>query len=155
MHVERMTRSMMMLTLNYRLIIANRSPRTLRDVAIAADMISSSRSRAMEAQLAGLETRLPYLGMIDRIGPHQSASFAGSIQLPIGEVEAFYQGQTPLCIPLMRLRVDGGILEPHVRNFVIGLGSGIAGGRVHPLPLSGPPGSYDGVQGRTLEPVTA
>ena len=151
LEVEQLMRSLMMLTVNYRVAISNRSNRALRDIAISADLITSSRALPMEQQLASATTQLPPGGALDRIGPHQSASVAGRLQLPVSEIEVFAQGQLPICMPLIRLRVEGSDFGPELRTFLVGPGSPNVGGRVHPLPLSGPPGGYDNIRARALE----
>ena len=147
---EQLMRSMMMLTLNYRLIIANRSDAPLQSIRIAADLISAKRAAPVEQQLATTSAKLPYNGQLDRVGPQQTATISGQLQLPLSEVEVFQQGQTPLCVPLARFRVDAEGIEPQLRTFLVGLGSNNIGGKVHPLPLSGPPGGYEGVRVRPL-----
>ncbi|MGQ7828531.1 hypothetical protein [Altererythrobacter sp. Z27] len=151
LEVEQLMRSLMMLTVNYRVTISNRSNRALRDIAISADLITSSRALPMEQQLASATSQLPSSGALDRIGPHQSASVTGKLQLPVSEIEVFAQGQLPICMPLVRLRVEGSDFGPELRTFLVGPGSPNAGGRVHPLPLSGPPGGYDNIRTRALE----
>lgn len=141
----------MALTLKYRLTIANRSDWAVRDLVISADLVSARRNLPMEQQLASGATRLAAAANIDRIGPQQTATITGELRLPISEIEIFQQGQMPLCVPLARLRIEGAGIEPQLRNFLVGLGSGAIGGRVHPLPLSGPPGGYEGAQIRPLD----
>ncbi|WP_206520205.1 hypothetical protein [Altererythrobacter sp. BO-6] len=151
LEVEQLTRSFMALTLKYRLTLANRSDRTLRDLAVSADLASARRNLPVEQQIATAETNLPTNAALDRLGPHQSATVSGELRLPISAVELFQQGQVPLCVPMARLRIEGEGMEPHLATYLVGIGSGVAGGRVHPLPLNGPPGSYDGVQVRPLD----
>lgn len=148
---EQLLRSVMMLTLNYRLVIANRSDRPVRDISISADLISARRAEPVERQLATASVQLPHNAKLDRIGPHQTATVTGQLQLQLSEIEVFQQGQLPLCVPLARFRIDGTGIEPQLRTFLVGLGSNAIGGKVHPLPLTGPPGSYEGVRARPLE----
>lgn len=148
---EQLMRSVMMLTLHYRLIIANRSDVPLQNIRIAADLISARRAAPVEQQLATSDAKLPYSAQVDRIGPQQTATFSGQLQLPLSEIEIFQQGQTPLCVPLARFRVDAEGIETQLRTFLVGLGSNDIGGKVHPLPLSGPPGGYEGVRVRSLD----
>ena len=148
---EQLMRSMMMLTLHYRLIIANRSDVPLHSIRIAADLISARRAAPVEQQLATSASKLPYNALVDRVGPQQTATISGHLQLPLSEIEIFQQGQTPLCVPLGRFRVDAEGIETQLRTFLVGLGSNSIGGKVHPLPLSGPPGGYEGVRVRPLE----
>lgn len=151
LEVLRLTRSLMALTLKFRLTVTNRSDKAARELTIAADLASARRNAPVEQQLATGATRLTAIGEIARIGPHQGATLEGELQLPIDRIEVFQQGQVPLCVPLVRLRISGENPAPHLRTFVVGLGSSSPAGRVHPLPLSGPPGSYEGVRAKPLD----
>ncbi|MFZ9395630.1 MAG: hypothetical protein ACO25F_06150, partial [Erythrobacter sp.] len=106
LEIEQLMRSVMMLTLTYRLTISNRSDQPLRGVAVAADLISSSHALPAEQQLATDTTQLAPAGEIEWIGAHQSRGVSGTLQLPLSSVEVFRQGQLPLCAPLLRLRID-------------------------------------------------
>lgn len=150
LEIVQLMRSVMMLTLTYRVTIANRADQALREVRVAADLISSSRRLPAQQQIATPATQLPPAGRFERIGPHQSAVVSGTLQLPLNAVEVFRQGRLPLCAPLLRLRVEIDGIEPALRTWLIGIGSAQAAGRVHPLPLSGPPGGYDNVRAREL-----
>ncbi len=151
LEVERLTRSMMALTLNFRVTIANRSDRAVRDLAVSADMVSARRNLPVEQQVATIAAQLPPIATVERVGPHQSAVVSGELRLPISEIELFQQGQVPLCVPLARLRVDNPQVEPLLRTFLIGLGTGSVGARVHPLPLNGPPSGYEGALAKALD----
>ena len=148
-------RSVMMLTLTYRLTLSNRSDQPLRGVMVAADLISSSRALPAEQQLATATCQLPPSGAIDWIGAHQSRSLTGTLQLPLSTIEVFRQGQLPLCVPLLRLRIECEGLAPDLRTYLVGIGSAQPGGRVHPLPLAGPPSGYDNARVRELAPAVA
>ena len=146
-----MMRSVMMLTLKFQVELANRQDRALRDVRVQADLISAKRGLPMDQQMASAQSTLAELGQTDRIGPHQMGSLGGQLQLPLSEIEVFRQGQTPLCMPLLRLRIEAEGIEPQFHTFLIGLAALQPGGRLQPLPLSGPPGGYDGVQAKRLD----
>lgn len=149
--VDNMMRSVMMLTLKFHVELANRQDRALRDVRVQADLISAKRGLPMDQQMASAQSTLAELGQTDRIGPHQMGSLGGQLQLPLSEIEVFRQGQTPLCVPLLRLRIEAEGIEPQFHTFLIGLAALQPGGRLQPLPLSGPPGGYDGVQAKRLD----
>jgi len=149
--VDNMMRSVMMLTLKFQVELANRQDRALRDVRVQADLISAKRGLPMDQQMASAQSTLAELGQTDRIGPHQMGSLGGQLQLPLSEIEVFRQGQTPLCVPLLRLRIEAEGIEPQFHTFLIGLAALQPGGRLQPLPLSGPPGGYDGVQAKRLD----
>ncbi len=143
--IESLSRSFRMVTLNYRIQIANRSARTMRDLGFAADLVSAARGNGAGDQLATTMLKLPAAGEIDRIGPHQSRSISAKVQMPVESIEVFAQGQVPMFIPLLRLKLHGAEIEAQAQTYAIGLG-GVAEGRVNPLPLNDPLGSYKGVR---------
>lgn len=151
LEIESLTRSLMMMTARYSLSIANRSDNALRDLKVSADLISARRDVPMEQQVASLECELPQASTIARVGPQQIGTYRGQLQLPVNEIEVFRQGQTPLCVPLVRIRLEAEGMAPQCHTFLVGIGAGHMGGRVQPLPLSGPPGGFEGVQTKRIE----
>lgn len=145
-----MMRSVMMLTLKFNVELANRQDRALRGVRVHADLISAKHGLPMEQQMASAQSSLGELGQTDRIGPHQMGTLSGQLQLPLSEIEVFRQGRTPLCIPLLRLQINAEGIEPQFHTYLIGLAALQPGGRLQPLPLSGPPGGFEGVQAKRL-----
>ncbi|MDJ0641968.1 MAG: hypothetical protein QNJ15_04045 [Erythrobacter sp.] len=97
------SRSVMMFMLDYRLNIANRSGTAARDLAVTAQLTCAQRG----------ESNAPSLGAgqpvetIERIGPHQSRSVSGQLQIPLTEVQAIRQGQKPIFIPLLHVTIAG------------------------------------------------
>lgn len=150
LEVQTVSRSFMMLTVKYHLAIANRSDRALRDLAIHADLTSAHRNIAQDAQLASLSSDIALVETIERIGPHQSRAITGNLQIPVQDLAVFAQGQTPMVVPLIRLRAESSNADPVVQTFVVGIPSNPIGGRFQPLSLDGPPGSYQGVQAKAL-----
>lgn len=148
--IESAMRSMMMLTVKYHLSIANRSDRALRDVTISGDLISARRTAGMGEQLANAATQLPETATVERIGPHQTRSVTGTLQLAIQQIEVLRQGSTPMFVPLLRIKVEGDGIDPFVETYAVGVGNATAGARLHPLPLNGPPGSYQGVRAKPI-----
>jgi len=149
--VGSMMRSVMMLTLKFGVELANRQDRALRNIRVSADLTSAKRGLPMEQQMASTQSELNALGQSDRIGPHQTGTVNGQLQLPLNEIEVFRQGQMPLCVPLLRLRVEAEGIEPQFLTFLIGQAALQPGGRLQPLPLAGPPGGMEGVQAKRLE----
>lgn len=145
------TRSVMMFTLVWRLNIANRSDRALND-AKAAVQIVCARASAGSGPSAGAAQGLE---SIARIGPQQTRSLTGTVQLPLSAITPLRQGQTPLFIPLVHVTLEADGLPAMTRSFVIGTPS--ASGRVHPIPLDQPPGGIAGLvaQAITLPPPAA
>ena len=151
LEIESLTRSLMMMTARYSISIANRSDNAMRDLKVSADLISARRDVPMEQQVASLECELPQASTIERIGPQQIGTYRDQLQLAVNEIEVFRQGQTPLCIPLVRIRLEAEGMAPQCHTFLLGIGAGHVGGRVQPLPLSGPPGGFEGVQTKRIE----
>jgi len=148
LEVTSVSRSVMMVTVHIRLAIANRSDRALRDLAIAADLVSARRG---EDQRAGPATQLPEAARIERIGPHQTGRIEATLQLPVGSLEVMFQGQVPMFVPLVRVKISGPAIEDRYQTYVVGVGAGMQGSRLHPLPLNGPPGSYQSIGARPVD----
>ena len=149
--VQGFTRSMMMVTVKFSLSIANRSDIAMRDVRICADLVSARRQLPMEQQVATESIELPQVAEIERIGPQQARSVKGTLQLPVDSIEPFFQGKTPLFVPLARLCVECAGAEPHLQTYVVGMGSVVSVGKVSPIPLNTPPGNVQGVMARALD----
>ena len=149
--VERLMRSVMMLTLKFDVQLANRQEHALRDIRMSAELISARRGLSMELQTASAGSSLQRIGQAARIGPNQTGTIRGQLQMPIGDFEVFRQGQIPFCVPILLLRLEAEGIEPQHHTFLIGLAPTQPDGRVQPLPLSGPPGGYDGVIAKRLE----
>jgi hypothetical protein len=150
-YVVSLTRSLRMVTVKYRLSVSNRSDRAMRDIAIAADLVSARRDAPAASQVASAETGLPASAAIERIGPHQTRSVEASLQMPLADVSVIQQGQLVMFVPLLRMRIESEGRAPLTRTFILGIDGGAIGGRLHPLPLSGPPGGYEGVRARALD----
>ncbi len=150
LEVERVTRSMMMLSVKYHLVIANRADRAMRDLQVHADLTSAKRGTSEEGQLASVETELPIADTVERIGPNQSRTIKGTLQIPIQDLSIFPHGRHPAVVPLIRVRVSGETVDPVAKTYVVGLPSDAMGARFLPLSLDGPPGGYEGVRAKAL-----
>ncbi len=140
------TRSLMMLTLEFRLELANRSDRAVRDIAIAGKLSSAQRGETNAAPLASGQP----LAEIARIGPHQSRSITAQLQLPFAQVRPILQGNKPLLIPLLHFTIEGKGCPAMTCSYVVGSPSLTGSGRVHPLPFDGPPGSLSGLRSQVI-----
>ena len=65
--------------------------------------------------------------------------------MPVETVQVFAQGQVPMFIPLLRLRIESPDIGKQAQTMALGLG-GITESRVNPLPFNNPLGSYQGVR---------
>jgi len=145
------TRSLMMFTLRYRITLANRTDRAVNDLAVAVTLASAQRGADKGAALAAAPgTSEP----IARIGPHQSRSLSGEVQMPLAAITPVMQGRTPLFIPLLHVTLEGQGQPAQTRSFVIGT-PGQLEGRVQPLRLDMPPGSVPALRARPIEAPTA
>lgn len=130
------TRSFMMLTVEFRLEVANRSNSAVRDLTVAAKLACARKGGANGAPIAGGQP----VAEIDRLGPQQSRVITGQLQLPLAEISPIKQGSTPLFIPLMHVTLEGKGRPAMDRSFVLGTPSAASIERVHPLSFDGPPG---------------
>lgn len=145
------TRSLMMFTLRYRLTIANRSEQAVTDLSAVIQLAcarASSGARSGTAPNAPPPGSAQALAQIDRVGPHQSRSITGEVQLPLSAIVPLRQGTRPLFVPLVRATIEGKHQGALTKNFVIGTPS--ASGRVHPIPLDVPAGAVDGLVAQVI-----
>lgn len=140
------TRSLMMFTLEYRLTFTNRSDRAVRDLAVSAQL-ASARS---DVAVAGTNAGGRQVGTIERIGPHQTRSLSGQMQLPLADIRAILQGRKPIFVPLLHLMLESPGQEPLNRSYVVGTPSAASQGRLHPIPLDTPPGGVPGLKAREV-----
>lgn len=140
------TRSVMMFRLNFHLNLTNRSDRAVNDLAVAVQLASAQTGQNNSAPIAAAR----YLAQVERIGPHQSRSVSGEVQMPLSAIVPIMQGQTPLFIPLVHVTLEGEGQQALARSFVIGSPSGGRDGRVQPLNLQQTPGSLPGLKARAI-----
>ncbi len=144
------TRSMMMLTIDYRLNVANRSERAIRDLAVSPELTTARRDQPAipgPSQQQGARSTKK----IARIGPHQSEAISGTVQLPVAEIRPIMQGRKPLYVPLLHFELALEQLAPISHSFVIGLPSETSTTRLHPISLDVPPGGLPPLLARKLE----
>ncbi len=142
--------SVMNLTLECRIVIANRSDQPARDLTLFGDL---STARAGEERMTYGQGKP--IEAIDRIGPRQIRRIRTMLQLPLREINAIRQGERPVFVPLAHIRVEGSPDIEFARSFVIGSRSAANRGRLHPLPLDVSPGGVHGLIAQPVrEPVT-
>ncbi len=140
------SRSLMTFTLRYRITLANRSERAVNDLALAVQLTTARQGQSNAAPLAAARS----IARVERIGPHQSRSVTGEVQLPFAEIAPVIQGRIRLFIPLLHVTVEGEGQQRLVRSFVIGT-PGMAEGRVQPLRMDILPGSLPDLRARAIE----
>lgn len=137
----RLDRSMMNATVGYRVTLRNRTAQPLGGVAVEADLVSASRERPAEAQLASPAQALTPRHTAERLAPGQSLRFEGQVRLPLAEASAIWQGRVGLLVPLLRVRALADGAAPVATTLVIGRSEGAAA-RPQPFRLDEPPRSY-------------
>ena len=136
------SRSLMMFTIEYRLEIANRSTRAVRDLQVTTRLGYPGRTGEEAALAPGAE----HGEILPRIGPHQSRSVTGTLRLPLSEIAPIRQGASPLLIPLIHLILEGAGYPRETRVFVAGTPSPANLGRLQPIRLDTTPGGIAGVR---------
>ena len=145
-------RSVMMVSLDYRLEVTNRSAHAVRDLAITL-RLGYPGSRAENGALADTaEDRQT----IPRIGPHQSRSITGTLRLPVAAIAPLRQGRAPLLIPLVDALLSAADQADNKRLFVVGTPSRGNPGRLQPIRLDTAPGGIAGLRAlRVNAPASA
>jgi hypothetical protein len=149
LHVDKATRSVRMFTLEFTLTIVNRSDRAIRGLTLAGQLTSAQRGVANAPSLA---LNRP-IATIERIGPHQSHTLAGQLQLAMAEINVLKQRTMPVFIPLLHATLDGAEHPASTTSFVIGTPSTASQTRLHPIVLDGPPGPVDGLRANPIKPL--
>ncbi len=144
------TRSLRMFTVDYRLRVANRSARAVRELAVTPEL-SSARKGNDELRGPAVAHGTGETVRIDRVGPHQSEVITGTVQLPVGEIRPLLQGSKPLFVPIMKVQLRLPGLAPAVHTFIIGLPSATSATRLHPLELDLPPGGLPRLETRKVD----
>lgn len=145
------SRSVMMFTVEFRLTLANRSDVAVRDIAVSAQLTSAQKGKVNAASLTAAQP----LETIERIGPQQSRTVSGTLQLPMREVRALRQGEKPLFIPLLHVTLDGAGQRADATSFVIGTPSQTNQLRLHPIALDTPVGSIPGLRANAIRTFEA
>jgi len=146
---ERLSVSLVNATLNYRIIVTNRSAAPLGPMAVAADMIGAHASLPEEMQLAqdgrGLELRHE----VPPLGPGETAELRGDLRLPLAEVTPIRSGNATLLVPLVRLRAEAGALSL-LRTIVVGETPQTEGAPLRPFRLDTGPRIFGAVSQREV-----
>ncbi|MCZ8137288.1 MAG: hypothetical protein O9266_13375 [Porphyrobacter sp.] len=140
------SRSVMTFTLRYRINLANRTDRAVNDLAVAVQVTTARQGQSNAAPLAAAQN----VTRVERIGPHQSRSVTGEVQLPFAGIAPVMQGRTMLFIPLLHVTLEGEGQQALARSFVIGT-PGATEGRVQPLRMDMLPGSAPDLRARAIE----
>lgn len=142
-------RSVMMFSIDYRLEIANRSDRAVRDLAITMQLGQPRQDKAAAPLAETAEDRQT----ISRIGPYQSRSITGTLRLPLAAIAPIHQGAAPLLIPLIDITMESAGGQTDRRVFVAGTPSPANVGRLQPIRLDTPPGGIAGLKALPVTPA--
>ena len=146
---EKLIRSAAFATLKYRMVLTNRTATPLTQLAIGLDMVSAHSAVPVEEQLATPATAFEKRHEVARLGPHQSVTVEGQVQLPLAQAHVIQQGRHPLLVPLLRVRIDGSGEDALIKTFVVGQGAP-GGARLQPFRLDEGPRSYAPIAQREL-----
>jgi outer membrane biosynthesis protein TonB len=145
--IKSASRSLMRMSVEFTLEIANRSDQAVRDLNIAGELSSAREGAAGPAPV----DKTQHLTKVDRIAPQQSRRVSGTLQLPMSEVTAIRQNGNPVVIPLIHFRL-GSANQPAIkRTFVVGTPSAMSNTRVHPLLFDGPPGGLPPLRAQLIK----
>ncbi|MGB3711453.1 MAG: hypothetical protein WA985_07165, partial [Erythrobacter sp.] len=157
--------SVMMLTIECRITIANRSDFAARDLAVQARLHTvrprDANARVQEAgegaaHSSGEAARGDIVReRIERIGPQQSHRLSVRLQIPVRGINAIRQGNRPIFIPLATIDIEGAGEISLSREFVIGSPSAVNASRLHPLPLDVPPGGIHDLRAQPIRHANA
>lgn len=145
-----LSRSMMNITLHYRLTITNRTLAMIDSLTVSGDLVSARPGIPIPQQVANAGTELPGLHEIARLSGKQTKDFTGKITLPVSALVPARRG-TPMYVPLLRLRVDGHQDGPKSQTFVIGMLPNVAGGKLQPFRLDEQPQTYSQIGERPID----
>ncbi len=153
MRVEaiKLTRSFMNATLDYRIILRNRTDSAVNNIAIGAKLVAAHGALPVEQQIAGAHTELDAAHRIERLSPSQSKTIEGKLTLPLSAIQPIRQGNASLFVPILQLRADGPMIEPVIRSTVIGQVAAGGTERLQPFNLGDPPQSYAALSQRALD----
>lgn len=150
----RLDRSVLNATVGYRVTVRNRTARPVSGLSVEADLVSASRERSTEQQIALPDRALAPRHSAERLAPGQSVRFEGQVRLPLSQASAIWQGRVGLLVPLLRVRALAADAPPVVTTLVLGRREGAAE-RPQPFRLDEPPRSYSPLAQRVLDLVPA
>lgn len=142
LEAHHLSRSLIYVTLAYRLTIANHSAAPVGPVRIAGDIASAHASRSREDQLRPAPAELAPCHEIARIEAGESLALTGELRLPVASILAIQQGAAQLFVPLARFMIQAGDgpLSTHV--FVVGQSGGEPGGALRPFRMDAMPSVF-------------
>jgi hypothetical protein len=151
---ERLTISLVMATLRYRLRITNRGETALGEVVVRGGMIAAHSSLPEREQLGGEGTALAECHHFVGLAPGEGAELSGELRVPLAELAPIRVGNAALFVPLVRFRasglaVSGAVVE---EGCVLAVGEPPAtpGAGIRPFRLDLGPRLYNEIASRRL-----
>ncbi|WP_298336998.1 hypothetical protein [uncultured Erythrobacter sp.] len=141
------SRSLMRLSVEFSLEVTNRATIAARQINIAGELASAQEGATGPAPI----DKTHAITTIDRLAPQQSRRVTGTLQLPMSEISAIRQNNTPVVIPLIHFRVGTQDHPAMKRTFVVGMPSASSITRVHPLMFDGPPGGLPPLRAQLIK----
>lgn len=144
-------RSVMMFTLEYRVDLANRGDKPVRDLTLSGALTCAQAGASQD----GVGAPNHVLGHIDRIGPQQTRAITGTLEMPLANVRLIRQGTASVFIPLMIVKVDSEGWSDLVSRFVIGTPSPANASRLQPIVFDTRIGGLGTLRADKIQPFPA
>lgn len=133
---------MRFVTFSFRVTLRNEGRTPLRNIAVGADLTSAHAGLPPEQQLASPDTELPPVGSVELLEPGEVAEIAKDVRLDLSAVRVIRQGNAPLYVPLMRVRLSAEGQEPMAKTVLIGTLPEDRAKRLQPFRLDEMPQTY-------------
>jgi hypothetical protein len=151
---ERLTISLVMATLRYRLKIANRGETGLGEVIVRGGMIAAHASLPEHEQLGGERAALDECHHFIGLAPGEAAELTGELRVQLAELAPIRVGNAALFVPLVRFRasavaVSGAVVEVAC-VLAVGEPPATPGAGIRPFRLDLGPRLYNDIASRRL-----
>lgn len=145
----KLSRSMMNATLSCAIKVHNLTGKNISFLHLAGDLVTAHGKVPMSEQWADNATVLASLDTIPELAAGETTEIAANLALPISQIRQISQGRAILYVPLLRLRVTSGGLDPVTQTFVIGM-KPPGSDKVQPFRLDEMPQTYRQIGSRAL-----
>lgn len=140
--------SVMTFTIECRIAVTNRSGRAVRDLEVFVGLATAGPKGNPAGDADPKKSHR--LETVTRIGPHQAQRISATLQMPLREVRAIRQGERPVFIPIVDVKIKGPHGFARSRDFIVGSPSTLSKARLHPLPLDVPPGGLHNLRAQPI-----
>ncbi len=142
LEAHHLSRSLVYVTLAYRLTVSNAGSAPHGALHIAGDLASAHASQSREAQLNPAASELEHRHAIAGLAPGESVTLSGEMRLPVSAILPIRQGAAELFVPLARFSILGADGIAITRVFVIGQPADQPGGALRPFRIDAMPGVF-------------